>query len=92
MYIANEYRFGYFVIRNTWENFVAEVVTIEGVTEGNPIQGKSPYFNNPKVFAKIYKVEGAAYLLKPIESCTAETFHELTELSSPGTYAYRRLI
>lgn len=46
MYMANDCKFGFWVTRPKWSPGVkAQVVAIEGVTEGEPIPGKPPHFN-----------------------------------------------
>ena len=46
MYTANDYKFGFWVTRPKWNpGNKAQVVGIEGVTEGQPIPGKPPYYN-----------------------------------------------
>ena len=51
MYEANGNKAGFFVKRNSWSSQTAEIVKIDGKSSGE-LTGKSPYFNNPKVFGK----------------------------------------
>ncbi|MBS9775723.1 MAG: hypothetical protein KGV57_01365 [Fusobacterium sp.] len=74
MYKYNGYEFGYFVQRNSWSDTVAKIINIDGVLEGEPIKGQSPYFENQKVIAEFYDSEG--------------NFKNIDELSCPGTYGY----
>lgn len=87
MYEQNNFKFGFYVIRDSWATIIAKVVNIEGVDEGNPINGISPYFGNPKVYAEFYKVldneDDAALNL-----CHYGNLIDVKELSCPGTYAY----
>jgi len=49
MYMANEYKFGFYVHRNSWHpNRKAKVTWIEFVIEGKPIKGDPPYFGGFK--------------------------------------------
>lgn len=46
MYTANGYKFGFWVTRPKWNpGNKAQVIGIEGVMEGQPIPGNSPYYN-----------------------------------------------
>lgn len=46
MYMDNNYRFGFLITRESWATGrQATVVSIDGVKEGEPIEGKPPYFN-----------------------------------------------
>ena len=64
---------GFWVWRTTWGKTIARIV-------GNaPLEGKPPYFNNPKVIIDVYSLDGS---LKG----------ELSEMSAPGTYKTWRWI
>lgn len=46
MYIENGCRLGFYVTRDSWkEGRYAEVTGIDGVTDGEMIEGEPPYFN-----------------------------------------------
>lgn len=46
IYIENDCKLGFFVTRDSWSNNkIARVVAIDGVIDGQPIDGKPPYFN-----------------------------------------------
>lgn len=81
MYKANGFKFGFFIKRYTWGYTLAKVTSIEGVKEGEKIKGKSPYYGNPKVYAKFYD----ASLPK---NCNEDTFLKIDEVSCPGTRGY----
>jgi hypothetical protein len=53
MYYENDKTFGFWVVRNTWENSIAKITSIEGVEEGEEIPGVGPYYNNLKVIDQI---------------------------------------
>jgi len=57
MYHFNGCKFGFFVQRNTWGATVAQIISIEGVKEGEKIPGKSPYFKCNKVYSNIFKID-----------------------------------
>ena len=88
MYEANAYKFGFYVIRDTWERFIARIEYIEGVTEGEPIPGRSPYFNNPTVYATMYKVKDNTSDIAS-KLCNIDSFFDDVELSCPGNYSYK---
>lgn len=80
MYYANNKKYGFFVQRNTWSNVIAKILEIDGVKEGDDIQGKNPYFNNQKVIAKFYKLDNDGNR----SSTTGE-------LSCPSNYSYNMI-
>lgn len=46
IYIQNNCRLGFFVTRDSWSNRkFAKVIKIDGVTDGEMINGVPPYFN-----------------------------------------------
>ncbi len=73
MYEENGYKFGYWIVRNTWGNSFAKVLSIKGTREGQPIKGRPPYYNNPTVYVAFYH---------------HGVFKENMELRCPGTYSY----
>jgi hypothetical protein len=87
MYKANNYSFGFYVIRDSWETIIAKVTGIEGVEEGSPIYGRAPYYGSPKVYCEIYKVEDNT-AARAVDLCHTGRFVEKTEISCPGTYSY----
>ena len=49
MYIQNNFRFGFYVHRNSWHPIkYAKVTAIEDVAEGRMIEGEPPYFGGRK--------------------------------------------
>jgi hypothetical protein len=87
MYNANNYQYGFYVIRDSWATVIAQIIKIEGVDEGNEIYGKPPYYGNPKVFAEFYKVFDNEIDFA-FKLCHSGCLIEVKELSCPGTYAY----
>ena len=64
---------------------MARVITIEGVDEGQPIPGKSPYFGTPQT---VPQVKAEIYQARTKEECVEENRIATTYLSSLGAYAY----
>ena len=56
MYINNGNKVGFWVKKNSWHNYVAKVVLINGKIEGS-LPGRSPYFNNCSVLVDIYDLD-----------------------------------
>ena len=86
IYLKNNLKIGFWVKKYTWENFIAKIISIDGVVEGEKIKGKHPYYNNPKVIAKFYK----AVVNSNDEICKLN-FVEEKELSSAGNYSYKKI-
>lgn len=46
IYMNNGCQLGFYVTRDSWSNNkIAKVVALDGVTNGQPIEGDPPYFN-----------------------------------------------
>lgn len=62
MYMANDFKLGFYVHRDSWaDSRYAKVVSIQWVTEGKPIKGKPPYFGgfkNPPGHRRAGKIMG----------------------------------
>ena len=54
MYYANNKKYGFFIKRNSWGNTKMKVTKIQGVIEGQEINGKAPYYDNPIVESEVY--------------------------------------
>lgn len=95
MYYKNDKKTDFWVIRDSWKNTIARVVSISG-TESGPLKGLGyyPFFNGAKnsVFAEIYKISKneSNYILEQIEPDfdTCPENNKLGVISCPGTYAY----
>ena len=81
MYYENDKSFGFWVVRNTWGNSIAKIISINGVEEGEEIPGAAPYYNNLKVIAEFYKESNK-------DNCHFGNLYDIIELSCPGTFAY----
>ena len=93
MYHDNDFKFGFYVVRNSWATVIAKVIKIENTKEGQKIPGKPPYFSNPKVMAEFYRVDDN-FLIDAdilIQQCTHENLISIDELRCPGTYAYSKI-
>ena len=80
MYEHNGNMFNFYVKRSHWATVIAKVISIEGVNEGENIQGKPPYFDNPKVYALYYRVDPWTKEIK--------NFIDKKQLSCPGSFGY----
>ena len=48
LYIENDCKFGFYVRRNSWDSRrKAKLIKIEGVVDGEMINGEAPYFSAP---------------------------------------------
>lgn len=81
MYYENGKQFGFWIMRKSWGNTIAKVVSIDGVIEGEEISGVNPYYGNPKVIAEFYKQTSK-------ENCHSGNLENVSEVSCPGTFSY----
>ena len=59
MYMNNGLKYGYFVRNDKWARTKKAYVFLIGQTkEGDPLDGKPPYYNNPTVILKAYWMKG----------------------------------
>ncbi len=94
MYYDNDKCADFWVIRNSWGNTVARIVSIGGIESG-PIKGfgRYPYFNEAKesVYAEMYEIINTSdgYLFNQIapifDVCPSDP--DLAIISCPNTYA-----
>jgi hypothetical protein len=77
MYKANKHQLGFWIVRETWGNTCAQVVSIKGAKPGKGLPGRAPYYGNPVVKADFYDLR------------TGKLINEQSEVSCPGTQAYR---
>ncbi len=89
MYIENDFKFGFFVRRDSWSaEKYAEVKYIEGVEEGKPIEGEPPYFN--RRFPADHPKAGKVW--KRFVHLTAPWFHnEVYETDCGGNYSWTKV-
>lgn len=91
MYMANDYKLGFYVTRNSWsKEKYAKVVEIQWVTEGKPIKGKPPYFGgfkNPPGHPREGKIMSPR--LVTLEAKWLDGGQMITR--SGGTYAWERV-
>ena len=81
MYYDNQKKYGYFIQRDTWEKWIAQVILIEGVQEGEDIPGIEPYFKSQKIIGNFYKYHSDNFW----------EYQNTQEISCPGTFAYSLL-
>lgn len=79
-YLANlKYRF--YLRRNMWHS-IGQVLFIVGVQEGDHLKGNPPYFNNPKVYVKLFYANS-------IEEINSKTKTRIIKIYDGGTYRYQ---
>lgn len=96
MYYKNGKKIDFWIMRDSWRNVVARVVSIAGFESG-PLKGlgRFPYFNDAKesVYAEIYEIiemENRVVLnqiMPKFGACPDDP--KLSIISCPGTYGYR---
>ena len=91
MYMANDYKFGFYVRRNSWRrDRYAKVADIQWVEEGKKIKGKPPYFGgfkNPPGHPRAGKIMGSR--LVTLEAKWLRGGKYVTDAG--GTYAWERV-
>lgn len=71
---------------------VAKIADIDGVEEGEHINGVAPYFGNPKVHALVYRVADNKCGAKAADMCHATNMiNAWQEISVAGSYAYTKI-
>ena len=53
MYISNNNKAGFYVVRNSWGATYAQIIKVQGKISGN-LAGKHPYYGNPTVLMNVY--------------------------------------
>jgi len=91
MYHKNDCKFGFFVIRDSWGNTIAKILSIEGVNTAEKIKEIPPYFSNPKVKAEFYKIQNARRKNRASQFCISENLTNVGELPYPGTHVYEMI-
>lgn len=56
IYQYDTLKFNFFIKKFNWVSIVAKVKIIEGVIEGEKLNGPYPYYNNPKVIVDLYEI------------------------------------
>lgn len=77
MWVENGHRGGFWIVRNTWGNWYARVLSVGGRGEGKLV-GRAPYYGNPEVLVDVWDRRTG-------------WVHRAFVLSSPGTYSYGML-
>lgn len=69
---------GLWIVRNSWSYLIARIVQFEPLIGLRPFFNKANFKGQPKVYADLYRPDG--YLVEGT-----------AEISSPGTFAYKRI-
>ncbi|QED37193.1 hypothetical protein FK178_05485 [Antarcticibacterium arcticum] len=80
-YCLNNYRYGFFIRESTWKS-IGKVLFIVGIKEGDNLKGNPPYFNNPKVYVKLF------YAFS-IGEINRNTNSRVIKICDGGTYRYQ---
>ncbi|MGW1453763.1 hypothetical protein ACWBC2_02110 [Salegentibacter agarivorans] len=73
--------YGFFIREHTWKS-IGQVLFIVGVNEGDELRGNPPYFNNPKVYVKLFYANSIADI-------NEKTFFRIIRIDDGGTYRYQ---
>ena len=79
-YKANR-SYGFYLRENTWHS-IGQVLFIVGVNEGERLKGNPPYFNNPKVYVKLFYANS-------IPEINSKTKSRVIKIYDGGSYRYQ---
>jgi hypothetical protein len=89
MYIENGCRFGFYVTRDSWrEDRYAQVIGIDGVIDGEMIEGNPPYFN--RVYPDNHPATGKTWQ-RGITFKADWLDGGISHASTGGTYTFTRV-
>lgn len=80
-YYRANLRYGFYIRESTWRS-IGRVLFIAGVQEGHKLKGNPPYFNNPKVYVKLYYANS-------IGEIDALTKSRVIKIYDGGSYRYQ---
>lgn len=80
-YYQTNLKYGIYLRENSWRS-IGQVLFIVGVPEGEHLKGNSPYFNNPKVYVKLFYANS-------IEEINSKTKSRIIKIYDGGTYRYQ---
>ncbi|MEQ5790644.1 hypothetical protein J4E06_06255 [Muricauda sp. NFXS6] len=80
-YYRNNKTYGYYIRESTWRS-IGQVLFIVGVQEGEELRGTPPYFNNPKVYVKLYYTNS-------IREINEATKYKVIRIEDGGSYRYQ---
>lgn len=90
MYSSNNYKFGFYVKKNSWSpDKYAKVIAIQWVEEGKPIKGDPPYyggFKNPPEHPRAGKIMGPRKIV-----LAADWLDEYYLITDGGNYSYSQV-
>ena len=82
LYYKNKKKYKFWVQRESWGYTVAKIISIGNVIEGNSLDGKKPYYNNPVILAEFHKIDYSKGIT---------VFDNISELSCAGTNQYHQI-
>ena len=80
-YYRSNFKYGFYLRENTWHS-IGQVLFIVGVQEGEKLKGNPPYFNNPKVYVKLYYANS-------IGKTSPSTKSRIIRIDDGGSYRYQ---
>ncbi|MDX1283419.1 MAG: hypothetical protein R3182_00330 [Draconibacterium sp.] len=80
-YYQADLRYGFYLRERTWQS-IGRVLFKVGVQEGRKPRGEPPYFNNPKVYVKLFYANS-------IGEINALTKFRVIKIYDGGTYRYQ---
>ena len=80
-YYLSNLKYGFYLRESTWKS-IGQVMFFRGVTEGEPMRGNPPYFNNPIVYVRLYYANS-------IEEIDESTKSRVIKIYDGGTYRYQ---
>lgn len=73
--------YGFYLREHTWRS-IGQLLFIVGVNEGEKLKGNPPYFNNPKVYVKLFFVNS-------IKEISSKTKSKIIKIYDGGTCRYQ---
>ena len=80
-YYRANLRYGFYLKESTWRS-IGQVLFIVGVQEGEKMRRNPPYFNNPKVYVKLYYANS-------IKEISDSTKSRIIRIDDGGSYRYQ---
>ena len=80
-YYRANLRYGFYLRESTWGS-IGQILFIAGIQEGEKLKGNSPYFNNPRVYVKLFYANS-------IQEINASTKSRVIKIYDGGSYRYQ---
>ena len=80
-YYQNNFKYGFFLREHTWSS-IGQVLFIVGTKQGENLKGNPPYFNNPKVYVKLFYANS-------IGEINENTMSRIIKIYDGGSYRYQ---